>query len=128
MAGLIPTALKCKEIIKCTPKGKYLGNQRCHANALSYALRNPKMVCSIIGVMQIFSDDLGCAHFVVKLNDGTYHDPTYGNLSGVLDSYCIPIEEYKVDSFNPSRELQNLKDYIYSLQPWYFNLFRGNPY
>ena len=127
MSGAIPLALQHREIIKCKPKGKYLGNYKCHANSLSYALRHPNVV-AIVGVMQVFNDATGVAHFIVKLDDGTYLDPTYGNLSEVLYEYCIVIEEYKVDTFNPNRELQNLKDYLYSLQPWYSKLFRRHHY
>ena len=60
--------------------------------------------------------------------DGTYHDPTYGNMSGIMDSYCIAIEYYKVESFNPARELQYLKDYLFSLRHWFYRLTHKNPY
>ena len=106
---MIPKPLTHREIIKCTPKGKYLGNYKCHVNCLSYALRHPDKVKSIVGVLQVFNDSEGVAHFVLEMVDGTYYDPTYGNMSGIMDSYCIPIEYYKVKSFNPVRELQNLK-------------------
>ena len=119
MIQTIPKQLIHKEVIKCIPKGKYLGNYMCHVNSLSYALRNPTKVESIVGVVQVFSSGDCCAHFIVKLKDGTYIDPTYGNMSGTLDSYHIPIETYSIQSFSPNRELQNLKDYIKQLQPWY---------
>ena len=125
---MIPEQLKHKEIIKCTPKGKYIGNYKCHVNCLSYALRHPDKVKSIVGVLQVFYDSEGVAHFVLEMVDGTYHDPTYGNMSGIMDSYCIPIEYYKVESFKPVRELQNLKDYLFSLRHWFHRLTHKNPY
>ena len=125
---MIPEQLKHKEIIKCTPKGKYVGNYKCHVNCLSYALRHPDKVKSIIGVLQVFNDSEGVAHFILEMIDGTYYDPTYGNMSGILDSYCIPIEYYKVESFKPNRELQNLKDYLFSLRHWFYRLTHKNLY
>ena len=125
---MVPEQLKHKEIIKCTPKGKYIGNYRCHINCLSYALRHPDKVKSIVGVLQVFNDSEGVAHFVLEMVDGTYYDPTYGNMSGIMDSYCIPIEYYKVESFIPARELQNLKDYLFSLRHWFYRLTHKNPY
>ena len=125
---MIPKQLKHKEIIKCTPKGKYVGNYKCHVNCLSYALRHPDKVKSIVGVLQVFNDSEGVAHFILEMVDGTYHDPTYGNMSGILDSYCIPIEYYKVESFKPNRELQNLKDYLFSLRHWFYRLTHKNQY
>ena len=125
---MIPEPLKHREIIKCTPKGKYLGNYKCHVNCLSYALRHPDKVKSIVGVLQVFDDSEGVAHFILEMVDGTYYDPTYGNMSGILDSYCIAIEYYKVESFKPDRELQNLKDYLFSLRHWFYKLTHRNPY
>ena len=125
---MIPEQLKHKEIIKCTPKGKYIGNYKCHVNCLSYALRHPDKVKSIVGVLQVFNDSECVAHFILEMADGTYYDPTYGNMSGILDSYCIPIEYYKVESFKPTRELQNLKDYLFSLRHWFYRLTHKNPY
>ena len=125
---MIPEQLKHKEIIKCTPKGKYIGNYKCHVNCLSYALRHPDKVKSIVGVLQVFNDSEGVAHFVLEMVDGTYYDPTYGNMSGVMDSYCIPIEYYKIESFIPARELQNLKDYLFSLRHWLYKLTHKNQY
>ena len=125
---MIPEQLKHKEIIKCTPKGKYIGNYKCHVNCLSYALRHPDKVKSIVGVLQVFNDSEAVAHFVLEMLDGTYYDPTYGNMSGTLDSYCIPLEYYKIDSFKPIRELQNLKDYLFSLRHWFYRLTHRNPY
>ena len=125
---MIPEQLKHKEIIKCTPKGKYIGNYKCHVNCLSYALRHPDKVKSIVGVLQVFNDSEAVAHFILEMADGTYHDPTYGNTSGILDSHCIPIEYYKVESFKPTRELQNLKDYLFSLRHWFYRLTHKNTY
>lgn len=125
---MIPEQLKHKEIIKCTPKGKYIGNYKCHVNCLSYALRHPDKVKSIVGVLQVFNDSEAVAHFILEMADGTYYDPTYGNMSGIMDSYCIPIEYYKVESFKPVRELQNLKDYLFSLRHWFYRLTHKNTY
>ena len=128
MSAKVPLSLQHKEIIKCVPKGKYIGNDRCHVNCLSYALRHPTKVKSIVGVMQVFSDNYGVAHFVLEMIDGTYYDPTYGNMSGILDSYHIQIEEYKIENFSPNRELSNLKEYLYNLNPWLWRLFNRNYY
>ena len=125
---MVPEQLKHKEIIKCTPKGKYVGNYKCHVNCLSYSLRHPDKVKSIVGVLQVFNDSEGVAHFILEMVDGTYYDPTYGNMSGILDSHCIPIEYYKVDSFIPARELQYLKNYLFSLRHWFYRLTHKNPY
>ena len=125
---MIPEQLKHKEIIKCTPRGKYIGNYKCHINCLSYSLRHQDKVKSIVGVLQVFNDSEGVAHFVLEMVDGTYYDPTYGNMSGIMDSYCIPIEYYKVESFKPVRELQNLKDYLFSLRHWFYRLTHKNTY
>ena len=124
----LPKVLEHKEIIKCKPVGKYIGNYKCHINCLSYAIRHPKKVKHILGVAQVFNDNTCVAHFILELIDGTYIDPTYGNMSQQLYSYCIPIECYDVATFNVNRELQNLKDYLFSLQPWYYKLFHRNPY
>lgn len=126
--GKIPEALKHREIIKCVQKGKYIGNRKCHVNCLSYANRHPEKVVSIIGTAQIFKDDYCVAHFILKMDDGTYFDPTYGNMSGILDSYQIQIEEYKIENFSPDRELDNLKEYLYNLNPWLWRLFNRNHY
>ena len=125
---MIPEQLKHKEIIKCTPRGKYIGNYKCHINCLSYSLRHPDKVKSIVGVLQVFNDSECVAHFVLEMVDGTYYDPTYGNMSGIMDSYCIPIEYYNVESFKPNRELQNLKDYLFSLRHWFYRLTHKNQY
>ena len=124
----LPKSLNHKEIIKCKPVGKYIGNYKCHVNCLSYAIRHPKKVKHILGVAQVFSDNTCVAHFIIELNDGTYIDPTYGNMAKHLYNYCVPFERYEVKTFNPNRELQNLKDYLFSLQPWYYKLFHRNPY
>ena len=126
--GNVPKSLEHKEIINCKPVGKYIGNYKCHVNCLSYAIRHPNKVKSIVGVAQVFNDDSCVAHFIIQLIDGTYIDPTYGNMTKELYSYCIPIERYVIDTFNANRELQNLKDYLFSLQPWYYRLFHKNHY
>lgn len=125
---MVPEQLKHKEIIKCTSRGKCIGNYKCHINCLSYSLRHPDKVKSIVGVLQVFNDSEGVAHFVLEMVDGTYYDPTYGNMSGIMDSYCIPIEYYKVESFKPNKELQNLKDYLFSLRHWLYRLTHKNHY
>ena len=124
----LPKQLDHKEIINCKPVGKYIGNDRCHVNCLSYARRRPDKVKSIVGVAQVFNDHSCVAHFIVQFMDGTYFDPTYGNMADVLYNYCVPLEYYDIATFVPNRELQNLKDYLFSLTPWYFRLFRKNPY
>lgn len=104
-------------------RGKYIGNQRCHINSLSYALKNPKQVKSIIGCLQVFSDKSGVAHFVVELNDGTIIDTTYGNCVSKLYLYLIPIERYSPDAFKPNRDLRNLKAHLHRQLPWYIRWF-----
>jgi len=126
--GNVPKSLDHKEIINCKPIGKYIGNYKCHVNCLSYALRHPKKVKHILGVAQVFNDNSCVAHFIIELNNGIYIDPTYGNMTKQLYSYCIPIERYDVKTFNSNRDLQNLKDYLFSLQPWYYRLLHKNHY
>ena len=126
--GNIPKCLEHKEIINCKPVGKYIGNYKCHVNCLSYARKHPKKVKYIVGVAQVFSDNSCVAHFILELVDGTYIDPSYGNMSDLLYNYCIPIERYEVNTFNPGRELENLKEYLFSLRPWYYQLFNSNHY
>ena len=46
--GKIPDKLKHREIIKCVPKGRYIGNYKCHVNCLSYAHRHPEKVVSML--------------------------------------------------------------------------------
>ena len=103
---------------------RYIGNDRCQANALSYARKHPTKVNCIVGCLQVFDDSTdhsAVAHFVVKLNDGTYIDPTYGNMTD-LYWYLIPIEEYQISKFNPNRELTNLKRHLHNLLPWWLRL------
>lgn len=116
------SALKHKEITKCIPKGKYRGNYKCHVNSLEYARLHSSKVKSIVGVLQVFDNDDAVAHFIVELLDGTYIDPSYGIM---LDEYRynIIIEHYNVSTFNANRDLGLLKEYLYSLLPWYIRLF-----
>lgn len=124
----IPSQLDHKEYIKCTPVGVFMGNNKCHWNCLSWSLRNKTKAKCIVGVGQVFSDGTMVAHFVVELNDGTYIDPSIGNLAGVYDDYLIPIEKYNIDTFKPNRELVNLKEYLFSLRSFWFRLLHKNPY
>lgn len=114
---------KHKEVINVVDKLDYLGNYKCHQNSLNYALKHPNKVESIIGGIQVFKNGDSVAHFIVKMKDGTYRDPSYGRLSSVNYSYLIPIEEYSIRGFSPNRELRNLKEYLFSKLPWYVRLF-----
>lgn len=101
----------------------YIGNYHCHINCISYYKQNKEKVKAIVGGLQVFSDDnYTCGHFIIELQDGSFIDPTYGNMPE-LYSYIIPIESYKPENFVPNRELQYLKNYIHSLLPWYRRLF-----
>jgi len=111
-------SLAHREIIKCIPKGKYRGNQRCHVNSLEYARRHPEQVKSIVGVIQVFDGNDAYCHFIVELLDGNYIDPSYGIMVDQY-SYNIPIEYYKVSGFHAERDLQMLKEYAHTLLPWY---------
>ena len=98
--------LAYREVIK--PKAiqqAYIGNNRCHVNCC----------------LQVYSDNATYAHFIVELKDGSFIDPTFGNMPE-LYSYAIPIEKYNPEEFAPNRELQNLKNYVHSLLPWYLRL------
>jgi hypothetical protein len=128
MSDKIPKQLEHKEIIKCVPSGKYIGNYKCHANCLSYAKMYTKNVHSIIGVAQVYNDNTCCAHFILKMKDGTYFDPTYGNMVDVLYSYCIFIESYEVSRFNPNRELRSLQEYLYGMRSFMYKLIYPNKY
>jgi len=111
-----------KEVIKCIPKGKYKGNLRCHINCLEYYRKHPEKVETIVGCVQVFSDNDTSCHFIVKLKDGTYIDPTYGIMVDMYN-YVIPIEEYDPRNFKPYRELQLLRGYLITLLPWHIRLF-----
>ena len=116
--------LKHLEIINVESKLNFLGNYKCHMNCLNYA-RKHKSVVKIVGVAQVFNDNGIVAHFIVKLKNGTYLDPSYGRLSSIGYQYNIKIEEYNVETFNPSRELSNLKEYLFYKLPWYVRLFKN---
>jgi len=128
MSDKIPVQLKHKESIICIPSGRYIGNYKCHINCLSYSKMYPKNIDSIIGVAQVYNDYTCCAHFILKMKDGTYFDPTYGNMADKLYKYNIFIESYDVSSFSPNRELQNLKDHLYNMRSWWYKLTHENKY
>ena len=111
-----------KDTVKAINKGEYLGNQQCHVNSLSYALSHKK-ANKILGCVQVFGDDSTVAHFVVLLANGKIIDPTYGRMASRMYSYLVIIEEYEISNFSPTRELTNLKDYMYGLLPWYIKIF-----
>lgn len=112
-----------REICNPIDEGDYLGNQKCHANCLNYALKHPENVDKILGCMQVFAEDEAYTHFVVRLKDGRIIDPTYGRLASKSGFYLIVIEEYNVDGFVPDRELDNLKKFFYSHHTWWQKLF-----
>lgn len=116
--------LSYKDAIVPKDEGIYIGNYRCHVNALSYYLLHKEDVKAIVGGLQVFNDESSVAHFIIQLNDNTYIDPTYGNMVSTLYSYFLPVEYYKPDTYNPGRELSNLKSYLGSLLPWYLKLFK----
>lgn len=128
MSDKIPDQLKRKETIKCVPSGRYMGNYKCHVNCLSYAKMYPRNIDSIIGVAQVYNDDTCCAHFILKMKDNTYFDPTYGNMADTLYKYNIFIERYEVSRFNPNRELQNLKEHLYSMRSFWHKMIYSNKY
>jgi len=97
-------------------EGQYLGNRRCHKNVLSYALANKLSVASIVGGIQIYSEDEIYAHFVVELSDGTLIDPTFGNLTSTEYTSFKIVERFKVSDFNPYQELMKLKRELYAAQ------------
>lgn len=119
--------LSYKEVITPKAEGRFLGNYKCHVNCLSYYKLYEGEVKSIVGCLQVFSDNETAAHFIVELKDGSFIDPTYGNMVE-LYSYCIPIEKYDPTKFSPNRELSNLKAYFHGLLPWYLRLInkKGN--
>jgi hypothetical protein len=116
--------IKHKEIHKAVDKHKFLGNRKCHINSLDYAISH-KNVSKILGCIQVFNEGDTVAHFVVKLNDGTIIDPTYGRMSSRMYKHLVIITEYDINTFEPTRELNNLKEYIYDLLPWYVKLFKS---
>lgn len=119
--------LSYKEVITPKAQGYFIGNYKCHVNCLSYYTEHKEDVKSIVGCLQVFSDNDTAAHFILELNDGSFIDPTYGNMID-LYSYCIPIEKYDPTKFSPNRELSNLKAYFHGLLPWYLRLItkKGN--
>jgi len=77
-------------------------------------------VTHIVFVIQEFEEAF-IAHFIVKLSNGTYIDPTYGNITTCLDLHKV--HEYKTTNFKAVKALLCGKDYIYNLLPWYLKLF-----
>lgn len=114
--------LNYKEVIRPKSVGKFIGNYKCHVNCLSYYKENKAKVKSIVGGLQVFTGNETATHFILELRDGTFIDPTYGNMIE-LYLYFIPIENYDPTTFIPDRELNNLKKYFHSLLPWYKRLF-----
>lgn len=113
--------LSYKECIVPKEQGIFIGNYKCHVNCLSYYTEHKEDVKSIVGCLQVFGNNETAAHFIVELKDGSFIDPTYGNMID-LYSYCIPIEKYDPTKFSPNRELSNLKAYFQGLLPWYLRL------
>ena len=107
--------LKKNKRVKVTQKKnmQYIGNFKCHSNSLSYAIKHKKKVKCIVGGVQVFTDCV-VAHFIVEMKDGTYIDPTYGNVSDMYDSFII-VEKYKPKDFQPLDELMNMKRTMYHL-------------
>lgn len=100
----------------------YKGNYKCHLNCLSYAVKHSKKVKSIVGGIQIFSDDT-VAHFIIELNTGEFIDVTYGNLAYSLYNDFVIVKRYDWQEFNAGQELANIKEHIYELLPFYLRLF-----
>ena len=98
--------------LKAKKNMQYIGNFKCHTNSLSYAIKHKKKVKCIVGGLQVFTDDV-VAHFIVKMKDGTYIDPTYGNMIGMYESF-IEVKKYKIKEFNPIDALMDMKRTIYN--------------
>lgn len=93
----------------------FLGNSKCHINALSYAKKHPKKVAYIVGGCQVWSNMI-VAHFIIELKDGTYVDPTYGNMTKLFESFLI-MRRYEKDEFLPEEGLYKLKRKLYHYLP-----------
>lgn len=88
-------------------EGPSIMNRKCHWNCVNYAKQHPE-VDYIVGVVQEWQGLL-CAHFICKLSDGTYVDPTYASL-GSMGNYYLVYEKNNFDS--PNEELGWLKKYL----------------
>lgn len=103
-------------------KLNFIGNYKCHLNCLSYALKHSKKVKNIVSGIQMFDDD-AVAHFIIELKNGKYIDITYGNVAYALYSDFIIVKKYNdFSNFNAGRELDNMKEYIYNMLPFYLKL------
>ena len=100
---------------------RFIGNYKCHLNSLSYAVKHSEKVKSIVGGIQIFSDDL-VAHFIIELNTGEYIDVTYGNLAYTLYEDFVIVKKWHWQEFNAGLELMNMKEHIYDLLPFHLKL------
>lgn len=100
--------LSYKEVITPKAEGRFLGNYKCHVNCLSYYKLYKGKVKNIVGCLQVFDDNETAAHFIVELKDGSFIDPTWGNMVE-LYSYCIPIEKYDQLSLVLTESYQTLK-------------------
>lgn len=100
---------------------KYIGNYKCHLNSLSYAVKHSEKVKSIVGGIQIFSDDV-VAHFIIELNTGEYIDVTYGNLAYALYEDFVIVKKWNWQEFNAGGELMSMKQYIYDLLPFHLKI------
>jgi hypothetical protein len=103
----------------------FKGNYKCHLNCLSYAVKHSEKVKSIVGGVQVFSDDV-VAHFIIELNTGEFIDVTYGNLAYLLYEDFVIVERYDWQQFDAGQELMNMKDHIYYMLPLYLRLFTKN--
>jgi len=98
--------------VKSKKSIEFIGNYKCHLNSLSYAMKYTGKVKCIVGGVQVFTDCV-VAHFVVKLKDGTFVDPTYGNMSEMYESFIV-VKKYKIKDFEPLDALMNMKRTIYN--------------
>jgi len=98
--------------LKAKKNIQYIGNFKCHTNSLSYAVKHKSKVKCIVGGLQVFTDCV-VAHFIVKMKDGTYIDPTYGNMIGMYESF-IEVKKYTIKEFAPTDDLMDMKRIIYN--------------
>ena len=110
--------LKNKKRVKPIPEKEILliCNYKCHLNCLSYAIKHRKAVKHIVGGIQVI-DNQYIAHFIVKLKNGNYVDPTYGNVVDRGYDEFIPLKKYSITDFQPAKALPAIKKQIHSYLP-----------
>jgi hypothetical protein len=99
----------------------FIGNNKCHYNAISYLkLHKLEEEYRIVGGIQIFEDEIVIHFLLENIENNQLIDPTYGNLTDRYYGF-VKLKEYNHKDFkNPDTKLYNLKKEFHKSLPWYF--------